>query len=155
MKKKLLKLRSFSDWWGDHSSDEKYCEEGRRSHLTDYTGLQNLWSSPASLLPASPALAPAMRTQTSMALSLLAATMLGREYHSNIQAAVKCIFIAKYPEKSEESWKFLFWSNNKWISNHLFKLSVVAREFFLCEICDKWHCSNLNFYLFSSARAPN
>ena len=42
--------------------------------------------------------------------------------------------------------KFLFWWNNKWISNHLFKLSVVAREFFLCEICDKWHCSNLNFY---------
>ena len=73
----------------------------------------------------------------------------------NIQAAVKCIFIAKYPRKSEESWNFLFWSNNKWISNHLFKLSVVAREFFLCEISDKWHCSNLNFYLFSSARAPN
>ena len=33
-----------------------------------------------------------MTTQTAMALSLLAATMLGRKYPSNIQAALKCIF---------------------------------------------------------------
>ena len=75
MKKKLLKLRSFT-------GDQSVQSPARREEPPDYTGLET--SDPLVLLGASSALAPVMRTQT-MALALLAASMLGRKDHDNKQ----------------------------------------------------------------------